>query len=374
MMAQRNDVYTFDAKAWREAPAGGIFVRGRLTRTGTMYYADAQGAPYKELRRREEVFSDESLASLRGAPVTIGHPEGEVTPENWIALTRGSVVPPFERELDPGDPNLEWISADIVVSDKSTIESVKRGDLVELSCGYTCELVDSSEPGVRYEQKAIKYNHLALLPAGQARAGANARIRSDSLTAIEPHNNIEGKMTLEDALKKIASLEVEAAKLASERDSLRADADSAKGRLVAIEAEVAQLRADSAADKVQEKALALLTLADQVRTIDPKADVTGKGERALLELGAGRKDGSDEFLRGILAGKLESAKRADASAARAAKVIDSMGEESGDEDEDDKSDEGEDEDEEKSKSDSPAEEFAKQMKDAYKKSGYRRSK
>ena len=59
---------SFDADTgWLRAPA-------RITRTGVFDYMLADGTLRRELRRPEDVFHPESIASLQMVPVTLGHP------------------------------------------------------------------------------------------------------------------------------------------------------------------------------------------------------------------------------------------------------------------------------------------------------------
>jgi len=62
-----------------------------VPRTGVLRYRDGTGREWCEYRPPEEVFAADSLATLRAAPVTDGHPSEMVRADSWTALARGHV-------------------------------------------------------------------------------------------------------------------------------------------------------------------------------------------------------------------------------------------------------------------------------------------
>jgi len=63
-----------------------------MSRTGVQEYDQGDGAVQREQRDASEVFAAESLASLRGMPVTVQHPRDTmVDGRNWRGLTHGLV-------------------------------------------------------------------------------------------------------------------------------------------------------------------------------------------------------------------------------------------------------------------------------------------
>jgi hypothetical protein len=173
-------------------PQGFLRVHARLTRAGVFEYHRADGTVRRELRPPTEVFDARSLDTLRAAPVTDLHPSaGLVTPSNVRTLRVGGVL---EHKQDGN-----WVSAVLQVEDAAAIDLVLSKKRTENSCGYRC--VTEEVPG-RYDaatgafgpdvttgesydavQRQISYNHNALLPTGQARAGSEASIKLDSSDA-----------------------------------------------------------------------------------------------------------------------------------------------------------------------------------------------
>jgi hypothetical protein len=147
----------------------------RLTRVGVLDYP---GLGRKELRHPDEVFAPESLASAQaGLPVTVGHPAALVTLSNSRDLKVGTTVRDAAAEG-------RFVSAPIQIEDAQACARIDAGDLVELSTGYTCDY--DPTPGVwegqAYDgiQRNIRYNHVALLPAGGGRAGSEVSLRLDA--------------------------------------------------------------------------------------------------------------------------------------------------------------------------------------------------
>lgn len=159
-------------------PTGGVRVPARATRTGVLVYQRADGSTVREYRSPEEVSRADSLASLDDAAVTIGHPaSGKVTPAtikaDGVGYVRGG-----------GRMDGKFVEALLVVSEESAIKRMDSRELVELSCGYSCDVEMRSgvtPEGERYDavQRNIKYNHVALLPRGGGRAGRDVALRLD---------------------------------------------------------------------------------------------------------------------------------------------------------------------------------------------------
>ena len=143
-----------------------------LSRVGVFEYRQPDGTVRKEYRSAEEVGRADSLASLELTPVTDGHP-----PKAGLAkkVAIGAVG-------DRVDFDGERVKASIIILDDEVNARVARGDIRELSPGYTVEYVE--QPGVtpwgeRYDglQTEIIYEHHALVPRG--RQGSTVALRTD---------------------------------------------------------------------------------------------------------------------------------------------------------------------------------------------------
>lgn len=153
-----------------------------IARTGVQTYTDSRGNTIREYRPPESVFAPDSLATLGSIPVTVGHPPQGVTPSNHRQVSVGHVsdAPPARRADGP----VEWVDAMVIVSDGEALRKVDAGDLTEVSMGYLADVVPErgvAPDGQHYDaiQKNIRFNHLALLQDGHARAGSGARLRLD---------------------------------------------------------------------------------------------------------------------------------------------------------------------------------------------------
>ena len=74
-----------------------------VARTGVYTYLNPDKTIRREYRPPEEVFSEESLATFSGKPVTVGHPkDGKVTPESARKLSIGSILSNgYMKEMGP---------------------------------------------------------------------------------------------------------------------------------------------------------------------------------------------------------------------------------------------------------------------------------
>jgi uncharacterized protein len=162
---------------------GFVDVPAFVTRTGVLTYRRADGTVIRELRHPDEVFAAESLDTLRGAPVTVGHPGGGlewVDPANAHTHEVG-VVSEGRREGNFVDARLSVRRAD-------AIGKIQSKELVEVSAAYDSDVVVEAGEynGEKYDQRQtnITYNHVALLPPGKGRAGPDVRMRADSADAV----------------------------------------------------------------------------------------------------------------------------------------------------------------------------------------------
>lgn len=191
------DKATFKTTARMYDDNGFLHVPGRVSKTGTQQYLRKElgldgdpNAVVTVYRPADEVFSQDSLASFDGADVTVMHPGELVNAKNYrktsVGLIRGA-----------GRPDGDFVVADLIIKDADAIKMVEERGFVELSAGYTAEYEHSpgtTDDGTEYDyvQRNIRINHAALLPAGAARAGRQARIFDTN-----PEGNTMTKVTLD---------------------------------------------------------------------------------------------------------------------------------------------------------------------------------
>lgn len=151
----------------------------KCARTGIQLYTRGElkldGDP-KELipvyRPPEAVFSEDSLKTYAGKPITMDHPKEAVGSENWKDLSVGTVG---SKVLRDG----EFVVVDFSLMDAAAVKAVEAG-VREVSMGYRTpmELRDGVTPdGQAYkavQTGPIVINHLAVVPT--ARGGQELRI------------------------------------------------------------------------------------------------------------------------------------------------------------------------------------------------------
>lgn len=229
---QRYDTVTLQAVQTDEGFYNDSPVIGR---TGILIYRNADGTERREYRPPEEAFDDNSLQSIRGKPVTLGH-HGMVTADNiGNAKAVGTVLSAARKDGNT-------IRADVVIYNLDTTDR-------ELSCGYTTTLDETAgvtPDGEHYDavQRNIRYNHLAIVTRG--RAGV-ARLNLDGEQYIEESEDSMEKIKLDSGLEYDAAPEV---KLAFDSMKAKAEADKKafdelQAKYDVASAEVEKLKADA---------------------------------------------------------------------------------------------------------------------------------
>jgi len=156
-------------------PEGFLIVPVTATRTGVLPYAKEDGSVSREARIPDEVFSDKSIASMKGIPVTNEHPVDLVTAHNATSLTKGWTG----HDVKTRDGR--YLETTVKIVDEATIAQVLDGKH-EVSMGYEVEKDESPGrfDGEEYDviQRNIRYNHLAIVTKG--RAGPDVKLRLDA--------------------------------------------------------------------------------------------------------------------------------------------------------------------------------------------------
>lgn len=168
----------------QRTPQGFLRAPAFATKVGVFKYKLPNGNVRREYRPPDEVFKPESIATLSGIPLTNKHPAELLSPMNATKYQVGYTG-------DQVEPQGNFVATNVTIVDEGTIKEVESGAKQELSCGYTCDLID--EPGIfegeQYDciQRNIVYNHLAIV--GKGRAGPQARLHLDSNDAVMVDND-----------------------------------------------------------------------------------------------------------------------------------------------------------------------------------------
>jgi hypothetical protein len=148
------------------------------------------------VREAEDVFDEDSLASMDGKPITLYHPDEMVTSENFKKYAVG-FIKNVHRENN-------YIIGDLVINDMEAIEKVVSGEIKDLSLGYQAKLVPTGDG--RLKQKNIVINHLAIVPEGRAEF---ARIVDENTIKKGEQTNMGLFSKKEEELKQDAEMPVE---------------------------------------------------------------------------------------------------------------------------------------------------------------------
>ncbi|QTQ06899.1 hypothetical protein [Aeromonas phage PVN04] len=175
---------SYELPSQRKFKANGAMIApATIARTGIMEYSAGQlGKLFEDMpptqlikvmTREEDLFCADSLESYRGAPITIGHPDDDVTPENAAELQHGNLDGIPQRDG-------EQLAGMLVLNTEKVLALVKAG-IDQLSSGHEAKLVrlsdeDAARLGYHAYKTNIRCNHIAVVPAGRA---GSARIADE---------------------------------------------------------------------------------------------------------------------------------------------------------------------------------------------------
>ena len=124
---------------------GYMIVPAIISKIGVFDYLDTELSvgtkeEIKKVARTEKsLFSDETIKSFEGVPITIEHPAEGVNAHNWKKLSVGNV----RNVKRVGDT----LAAEAWIYDAQAISVIQQDGIEQLSCGYDCNLTDSSSDG-----------------------------------------------------------------------------------------------------------------------------------------------------------------------------------------------------------------------------------
>lgn len=147
-------------------------------------------------RNPEEVFSDATIASFEGKPVTNDHPPGIIGPDDVTLYEKGHAQNVRKGSGEWSD----YIIADLHIHDRELINAIQNGKR-EVSCGYECDYIKDADGA--YSQHNIRGNHIAVVDQG--RAGKRAAIL-DSKIEQTAENPPERKGTMKSKILELFGL------------------------------------------------------------------------------------------------------------------------------------------------------------------------
>ena len=230
---QRYDNYAITATKTDE---GFIKDAPIIGRTGILEYRNVDGTIRREYRPPEEAFNVDSLASIRGKPITLGH-HGLVSSANYREAK------PVGTVISDGRQDGSNIRADVVIYSLDT-------DDRELSCGYQTELEETSgvtPDGQHYDaiQRNIVYNHLAIVPRGRA---GNARLNMDGEQIFETEvDQMSEKLKMDNGIEYDVPAEVKVAfdAMTAKAEEQKKEFDAMTAKFDSAQAEIEKLKADA---------------------------------------------------------------------------------------------------------------------------------
>lgn len=263
--------------------SGYLVATARVARTGVqLYRASELGDVAKEAgfadsdivkvyRHEDQVFAPESLATITRLPVTVDHPKEDVTAANWSDLAVGEVGDAYSTEP-------EWVIVNPMIKDAQAVKAAATTHK-EISMGYSAEIVKARDGlDADFEQRNIRYNHLALVPRG--RAGDKARIGDE--WGLNPINDFQSGAEPKIKGGRMAELKtvVLGDKAVQVADTDVAAVEQFKAQLMKqlADAEVAKKKADEDKDEEIGTLKAKLKKAEDAAVIDVDALVAARTE------------------------------------------------------------------------------------------------
>lgn len=282
---------TVTVKDYWISDEGYLTLRVGVTRPGVFPYLRSDGTIQYELKHPEDVFSNLTMESAKGKPVTEDHPHDKVDMKNFKRHAKG--LSHTDVQVKDGMPTVT-----VTVFDEGLAEKIQSGDKREISIGFDCDLVPErgTYDGQQYDfkQTNIVINHLAFVEKG--RAGPTVGARNDDAAwqidkkdggAKMPTVRIDGKdyEVPQEVKSKFDEAQAKANQLdavTGERDSLKSQLETAKGQLDSKDVEIKTLKdeLEKAKDQkpsqdeldaaVKERLALVDTARDYVKDFDPE--------------------------------------------------------------------------------------------------------
>jgi hypothetical protein len=156
-----------------ETPEGFLTVKAPITRPGVFPYMRSDGGIQMEAKLPDEIFSDRTVRSAIGKPVTDDHPHELVTLANYQTYSKGMThtdAQVFGNKL----------TVSMTITDKDLIQKIKNGKR-ELSIGFMSDvaMTQGEYNGEHYDavQRNVEINHVAVVSRSCGTDSRNQRRR-----------------------------------------------------------------------------------------------------------------------------------------------------------------------------------------------------
>lgn len=285
-----------------ETQEGYMWVDAFIARPGVYEYLNPDGTVRRELVLPEELHKADSIGTLGGKPVTLEHPDEDVTVENIHKHGAGHVMPNITI-VEDGRVKVEYL-----VTRKDAIQALKSKQKRENSPGYTVEIERNG--GVHPEfgaydviQRNRIYNHAAIVE--RARGGSTIHSRVDAAVQVRTDEQQcdEDEMNLDELKKALKGAGVNADMASKVMDMLTKDMEAAEKKAE---------QAEEAKKDALEKLGALQAKWDGRHDwFDQRAAFVAKAKSFGVE--AGRKDSAEIRKAIVLAAKPDARTDADDS-------------------------------------------------------------
>ena len=251
----------------------------------------------KIMTTEQELFDAASLDSYRSAPITVGHPEEDVTTENAKELIKGVLEGTPVRDGD-------LLVGTLVLNDADAI-SLVRTNTNQLSSGHTCVLKLADEDKEWDAEKTqIRANHIAIVTRGRAGVAEIAdealeeevieetEVPVEAEVKVEVEAEVIAEETLDDPTS--ANISVGDAALTKTIEELTARLEDAESKLK----EAVKKVTPEALDQAVEKRMDFIKEAETLATVDTKGKTEMEIKRAIVEKvkAMSLKDKSDEYV------------------------------------------------------------------------------
>lgn len=281
---EQRDFAGLAPNVFTHTPEGYLTGRVCVTGAGVFRYMGDDGKFIGRLRPVDEVKA--ATASLNNKPVTLQHPADMVGTGNAKALSVG---------MTSNDAEFDGLNnfVTVTVTDAEAVKAIESGEVKAVSCGYVCEVDDSSGvwQGTRYDQRqsGITYNHVALVREG--RAGDQVRFAvGDSADADILYTQKE-----EDMAEQTQAMVPQ-----EQLDSVQAELDACKAELEQLKKEQASAVQDAV--EIAEPAVETYTKDEAERLADERVKETMAAYDRAVSLGVqvGAADGVRSIRKAVI--------------------------------------------------------------------------